>query len=139
MVAATGEETTAIQPNASALARRRKKGAFKRDGDGDCQQRRDDSTTEDVWGGAVGIRQQKRAKDSVTGKASSSSPVPAESCVRNVSDAAAAAAVAPAAGWEEMRGGSVDGDVPGMSTVMLDIFRREGFGGLYTGCGAQVR
>ena len=133
-VAATGEETSPKRPpNASSPLAVRKEGAFKRDGDGDCQQGRDDSTTEDGGDGAFGTRQQERARYSVGGNATdgSLSTATGESCVRNGSDAAAAAAGAA-------RGGSGDGDVRGMGTVMLDIFHREGIGGLYTGCGAQV-
>lgn len=44
----------------------------------------------------------------------------------------------PAVGGD--RGGEdVGSNTRGMGTVLVDIFRREGIGGLYAGCGAQVR
>lgn len=49
-------------------------------------------------------------------------------------------ATAPAeAAVEEGRGGEVEGShTRSMGTVLVEIFRREGLGGLYAGCGAQV-
>ncbi|CAN0386953.1 unnamed protein product [Ectocarpus fasciculatus] len=35
-------------------------------------------------------------------------------------------------------GGATGGETNGMATVLVDIFRREGIGGLYAGCGAQL-
>ncbi|CAM9380258.1 unnamed protein product [Laminaria digitata] len=107
----------------------------------------DSPTAEHVLDGTnIGIRQQAPERHSVSRGDNSSSPAMCESCVRNSCDAAAAAVVAAVAvaagaapaGWEGARGGGGDGDLRGMGTVIVDIFRREGIGGLYAGCGAQL-
>ena len=133
----------------SAVASR-EKGVTARGGDGNYQPGDgDESTTEDstakenstevVGGGAVGITQQERERQEVSREDGYARLARAGSWGCGNDDvAAAAAAVAAAAGWEGARGGGEDGDARGMGTVILDIFRREGIGGLYTGCGAQV-
>lgn len=48
-------------------------------------------------------------------------------------------AAAEPASAADRGGGATAGEMHGMATVLVDIFRREGIGGLYAGCGAQVR
>ncbi|CAN0448376.1 unnamed protein product, partial [Hapterophycus canaliculatus] len=57
-----------------------------------------------------------------------------EGSAESVAGSTSATATAAAA-VRERRGG---GDARGMGKVLLDIFGREGLGGLYAGCGAQV-
>lgn len=58
----------------------------------------------------------------------------------SVGSTAAASTVAASSASATDRGeGTTGGEMHSMATVLVDIFRREGIGGLYAGCGAQVR